>query len=478
MKSLRSFMFPAMAALGVALALGIFVPRGFAAESLWQTDFKAAQAKAKKEKKYLLVDFTGSDWCGWCIRLRNEVFDKESFKTEAPKQFILVELDFPRQKELSEDLKKQNDELGEKYKVQGYPTVLMIDAEGEVIARTGYREGGPDEYLKHLAEFSKIYEGILVLKAKLEKTKGLDRAKLLDQIVESSQKLGNESDEVKAWSKEIIALDPDNKAGLKVKYEFPLALAETVQLLRSGKTDQARAVVDKALALKGVPAEMRQNGYMLKAQLCLSGKKFADAVAVLKLAKEAAPESRAVKRIDSFIRQFGKVAEAQEAADKLEAGLAKAKGAERAKLLDKLIDAKQKLIPFDREAGENVKKWSKEIISLDPDNKAGLKKKHELKAAMADVLELAQAGKADEAIAALDKALETGGDSGDEVQQAQLLKAQLGFMQQHDQEQYVAQLKKALEAAPEGELAPRIKMMLRQAEQRAPKPAAKKPKDE
>ncbi len=352
-----------------------------------------------------------------------------------------------------------------------------MDAEGQVIARTGYREGGPEEYLKQLAEFSKIYENVVVLKGKLEKSEGLDRAKLLDQIVEGYHKLGNDSKEVAAWSKEIIALDPDNKAGLKVKYEFPLALAEANKLLETGKAAEAKEVLDKALALKGVPAEMRQEGYMLKGQLFLSERKFVDVVATLKLAKEAAPESKMAKRIDDFIRQFAKVAETQEAADKLEAGLAKSEGLERAKLLDKLVDAKQKLLRFDPEAGENVKKWTKEIISLDADNKAGLKTKYQFKAALADANELIRVGKADEAATALDKAL-ANASTGEEVQQALFVKAQLGFMQQHDAEQYVAQLKKALDAAPDNEFAPRIKMMIRQAEQRAKKAAPKKPEDE
>ncbi len=476
MKFVRLPLFVTVAALGVALAFGAFSCMGFAAEGLWQTDFKAAQAKAKEEKKYLLVDFTGSDWCGWCIKLRNEVFDKEPFKAEAPKQFVLVELDFPREKELSPDLKKQNKELSEKYKVQGFPTVLLMDAEGQVVARTGYREGGPDGYLKQLAEFSKIYQNVLVMKGKLEKIQGLDRAKLLDEIVESYQKLGNESDEVVAWSKEIIVLDPDNKAGLKVKYEFPMILAEANKLLQTGKSVEAKELLEKALALKGVPAEMRQQGYMAKVQISFSEKKFVDVVATLKLAKEAAPESRMGKRIDALISQFSKVAEAQEAADKLESGLAKTEGMDRAKLLDKLIDAKQKLLRFDPEAGLNVKKWTKEIIALDADNKAGLKKKYQFKAVLADADELMRAGKNEEANTALDKALETAGISGDEIQQAEVIKARLALMQRNE-EQGVAHLKKALEAAPNGEFAPAIKMMLRQFD-KPKKPAPKKPKDE
>ena len=477
MKSVRLPVFAVAAALCAALALGGFARRGFAAEGLWQTDFQAALAQAKKDKKYLLVDFTGSDWCGWCIKLHGEVFDMEPFKADAPKQFVLVELDFPRQKEQSEDLKKQNKELAEKYDVKGFPTVLVMDAEGQVIARTGYREGGPEEYLKQLAEMPKIYHQVLDLKAKLDKTKELDRAKLLDEIIEGYRKLGNESNEVAAWSKEIIALDPDNKTGLKVKYQFPLALAEANKLLQTMHSAEAREVLEKALALKGVAPEMRQHGYMLKFQICLAERKFADAVDALKLAKQAVPEGRAATQIEAWIQQFSKVAEAQEAADKLEAGLAKAEGLDRAKLLDNLINAKQKLLRFDPQSGESITKWIKEIIDLDADNKAGLKKKYQFKAALADAEELMRGGKADEAAVALDKILKTPGISGDETQQAQLAKAHLGFMQQNE-EQAIACLKKALEASPDSPLAPRIKMMLRQTEQRAKKAAAKKSADE
>lgn len=493
MKSVRLPFFAAAAVLGVAalcvtLAPGVFTRKDVAAgkdvaahgdaaaQGSWLTDFKAAQAKAKQEKKYMLVDFTGSDWCGWCIKLHDEVFDQKTFKAEAPKQFVLVELDFPHEKEQSDDLKKQNKELSEKYNVEGFPTVLLLDAAGEVIARTGYQEGGPEEYLKHLAEFSKIYQNVLVLKAKLDKSEGLDRAKLLDEIIEDYRKLGNESEEVPVWSMEIISLDPDNQAGLKVKYEFPLTLAKANRLLQAGKAAEAKAVLDKALALKGVPAEMRQQAYMMAAQICVSEKKFTDAVATLKLAKQAAPEGRMAKGIDSWIAQFSKVAEAQETADKLEADLPKAQGTDRAKLLDKLIDAKRKLVPFDPKAAENIKEWTKEIIALDAGNKAGLKKKHQFKAALADAEELMRAGKADEAGDVLDKALKTAGTTGEEVQQAQVYKARLAFMQDH-KEEGIAHLKKGLEAAPESEFAPAIREMIDKFDQ-AKKPAPKKPKDE
>ncbi|MGO9111836.1 MAG: thioredoxin fold domain-containing protein [Thermoguttaceae bacterium] len=480
MKSVRLPVFVTAAALSAALAFGAFARTGCAADGLWQTDFKAAQAKAKEEKKYLLVDFTGSDWCVWCTRLHNEVFDKEPFKAEAPKQFVLVELDFPHEKEQSDDLKKQNKELSEKYNIEGFPTVLLMDTEGQVIARTGYRAGGVEGYLKHLAEMPRIYENVLALKAKLDKAQGLDRAKLLDEIVEGYRKLGNELKEITDWSKEIIALDRDNKAGLRVKYEFPMTLREAIQLLRTGKSAEGKEVLEKALALKGVSGEMLQEGYMIKGQIALSEKKYTEALAALKLAKEAAPDSRNVNYIASLIE----VAEAHEAADKLEAGLDKLTGLDRAKLLDKLIHAEQKLIQteqklspqFDPGARQKITKWTKEIIALDADDQAGLKKKYQFKAVMADAAELAQAGKTDEANAALDKALETADISGEDVQAVQFLKAQIALRQQHNAEA-MACLKKALEAAPTGQYASVIKMLLGQIEQQK-KPAAKKPADD
>ncbi len=452
------------AVMVAALVFGVLARSARADEDMWQTDFKAAQAKAKAEKKYMLVDFTGSDWCGWCIKLHHEVFDKEPFKAAAPKQYVLVELDYPQQKKQSDELKKQNKELAETYKIEGYPSVLLMDAEGQVIARTGYRPGGPDDYLKHLADFGTIWQNVLALKGKLEGTGGLDRAKLLDQIVEGYKKLGNESDQVTDWCKEIIALDVDNKAGLKVKYEFPMKIEEAKKLVESGKADKGMALLDAALALPGVPGEMRQEGFMAKAEACESQGKFGEVMTALKAAKEAAPASPMNKQIDGMIEHFAKIAEAEEAVKKLEAGLPDAKGLDRARLLDRLIAAKEKL-PENAQAMESVQKWTKEIVDLDADGKAGLKAKYQFNLALGDALEMARANKTDEASAALDKALAMPGVPGEELQKGYFFKAQLAG-QRHRADEELACLKKALDAAPKSEISPMIKQMIGQVEKK------------
>ena len=121
----------------------------------WETDFELAKQRAKDEKKDLLVDFTGTDWCSWCIKLKKEVFDQPAFQEYAKKNLIMVELDYPRKKVLPEKLKKQNAELAEKYEIQGYPTILLLNSKGREVARTGYQEGGPEKYIDHLKSLLK-----------------------------------------------------------------------------------------------------------------------------------------------------------------------------------------------------------------------------------------------------------------------------------------------------------------------------------
>lgn len=114
-----------------------------AAELEWLTDLPKAQAKAKAEKKDVLINFTGSDWCGFCIKLQKEVFTTDEFKEFATKNFVLVELDFPRKKELSADLKAANKKLQDQYQVKGFPTLVLLDGDGKKVGQmVGYGGGG------------------------------------------------------------------------------------------------------------------------------------------------------------------------------------------------------------------------------------------------------------------------------------------------------------------------------------------------
>ena len=137
------------------LVLLFCLPMLGAAEGVWTEDFEAAKAKAKAEGKDLLIDFTGSDWCHWCVKLKEEVFDHESFSTEATKHFVLVELDFPSKAPQDPKIKAQNQALQKKYNISGYPTILLTDHSGAVYGRTGYQAGGPEKIPRAFGRYSR-----------------------------------------------------------------------------------------------------------------------------------------------------------------------------------------------------------------------------------------------------------------------------------------------------------------------------------
>jgi len=140
------------------VAIGLLAGWAFlqagAAELEWQTDLAKAQAQAKKENKLVMLDFTGSDWCGWCKKLDAEVFSKSDFSEYAKKNLVLVEVDFPRFKKLSADQQKANNALQEKYKIEGYPTIIVLDGEGKQVGQTGYKPS-PKLFIEDLEKMKK-----------------------------------------------------------------------------------------------------------------------------------------------------------------------------------------------------------------------------------------------------------------------------------------------------------------------------------
>lgn len=116
----------------------------------WETDFKKASSAARASGKYIMLDFSGSDWCGWCIQLEKEVFSQDAFKDFAEKNLVCVLVDFPRKKKQTRELEQQNWNLATKYGIQGYPTIIILSPDGEPVGKTGYLQGGPVKYAQHL----------------------------------------------------------------------------------------------------------------------------------------------------------------------------------------------------------------------------------------------------------------------------------------------------------------------------------------
>lgn len=212
--------FPTWRALAAAVpALVLAFASVSRANEGWGTNFDAAKATAAKEKKDILMDFTGSDWCGWCIKLNKEVFSKDAFKQDAPKHFVLLELDYPQQKELPKEEKEQNEKLQEKYKIEGFPTILLTDETGRPYAKTGYQPDGPEAYNKHLTELRKVHETRDAAFAKAAKAEGLEKAKaLLEGLNAIDPDLVQAH--YQAESDQVIALDTGDTLGLKAKKAY------------------------------------------------------------------------------------------------------------------------------------------------------------------------------------------------------------------------------------------------------------------
>jgi protein disulfide-isomerase len=150
-KTQRFFLF------AVALSVLTSGPVASAEESGWLTDYKQAQQQAKANNKFLLLDFTGSDWCGWCKKFDREVLLKPEFKDFARDNLVVVELDFPRAKPQTDELRKQNMELMRQYDVVGFPTIVVLNANGQELWR--YPGYFPEGLTAFIAQLQKLRKG-------------------------------------------------------------------------------------------------------------------------------------------------------------------------------------------------------------------------------------------------------------------------------------------------------------------------------
>jgi thioredoxin-related protein len=159
-KNLKKYIKMKKIFITLLIVLGSFAVE--AQELKWETDINKAIKVSNKTKKPMLLFFTGSDWCGWCIRLQKEVLKTPEFAKWATKNVVLVELDFPRAKQQSDAIKAQNNDLQQTFGIQGFPTVFFATAKiknGKPsftgIGNTGYVAGGPSAWLATADEILK-----------------------------------------------------------------------------------------------------------------------------------------------------------------------------------------------------------------------------------------------------------------------------------------------------------------------------------
>ena len=208
----------------------------------------AAMKRAQAEGKDLMLNFTGSDWCHWCHVLEEEVFDTKLFKEKAPKNFVLVTLDFPADEaKQNPKLAKQNHEWLEKLGVEGFPTIVLCDAEGRPYATLGYAQGGPKPYVESLDRAVDSRKKRDRLMAEATKLKGVEKAKKLDEALSQIDRI-LVAQSYKPIVKEILTLASADKS-LTAKYESlelvgkqraALAEMEALAMMKESKKVRAR----------------------------------------------------------------------------------------------------------------------------------------------------------------------------------------------------------------------------------------------
>jgi thioredoxin-related protein len=140
----------------VAAAVSLVFAPLTRAESDWLHDWNKAQEEAKANHKLLFLNFTGSDWCGWCIKFDKDVLSQPQFKNFAHDNLVLVELDFPRRKSQPTEEKKQNVQLAQQYEVLGFPTIVVLNSNGQKVWQfDGYFPGGLEAFIAQLQKLPK-----------------------------------------------------------------------------------------------------------------------------------------------------------------------------------------------------------------------------------------------------------------------------------------------------------------------------------
>lgn len=220
-------------------------------DDVWELDIQQGIKNAEADGKYLLLDFTGSDWCPPCIRLEKEVLSQDAFLRQAQKNFLLVKLDFPQdQSKVPASMMRVNQEWMRKLGVEGYPTIVLMDIKGRPFGFLGYTPGGPAPFLEEIQNRLMAKSDFDQQIQRAEELAGDERAQALDAALES---LGLEMAEAHytVLVDEILKIDEDNHLGLREKYRGDLdsqvrkaILADVLLMTRLQTPDKVLAFMD------------------------------------------------------------------------------------------------------------------------------------------------------------------------------------------------------------------------------------------
>lgn len=263
--------------------LAAFMIGQLSAREGWMTDIEAAKKKATEEGKDLLIEFTRSEGCGWCIKLEKEVFSKDAFKQQVAKNYVLVMLNFPRDdNDWSPELKKQNEALLKRYRVRTFPYLVLSDAAGLPYKGMGYRSSERDAYITKLTGLPEQRKKRDLAFARAEELEGEEKARMLEKgLAEVSRKYHREYSDVIAA---IAEADPSDASGFVSRVRMDQVKVEMAKLLmplyKERKFSEIPAAVDAYVSSKQPKGEALQVALLYKVQAHYMAKQYVHATKV------------------------------------------------------------------------------------------------------------------------------------------------------------------------------------------------------
>ena len=214
----------------------------------WLTNYEEAVNKSKATSKPIVLFFTGSDWCGWCNRLEEEVFDTQAFQQAAGDKFVFLKLDFPLYTQLDAHTNAQNKQLQKKYDIRSYPTIILLDSDQQQIGMTGYKPGGGKTYAAHVLKMVNDYTAYKGQMKNIDKQKfsGAELKKLYEKSKELD--LGNDINKI-------------IKAGMNSDYAHYFRVERYRALAEEGMIHDAEAITLREKILNKDPRNEQRTHY-------------------------------------------------------------------------------------------------------------------------------------------------------------------------------------------------------------------------
>ena len=267
----------------------------------WTTDFEAAKTLAEKDRKNIMLLFSGDEWDDNTSKnLKESVFNTDAFIKKAGKRFVLVNLDIPLDEngKSEEELEKMY-VLAATYAVERTPTLVLLDKEGSSFGKITDLDvmSSTDEIFKSVDTIETTRKKIASLTKKIAVSKGIQKVKLIDEMFEASDPNGRES--MIDYIREIPELDPSNKTGLLGKYLLYLAYFDVASYLQNNQPEEAINCFFNLTKIDTLTAEEKQQAYYMAAYLsAYTGQGTKELILdYLKKAIDMAPETEAADSI-------------------------------------------------------------------------------------------------------------------------------------------------------------------------------------